>query len=321
NTFLNEREKERQKERQKKDLERKKLIKTNKELIAKRWKKLNAKYKTNLPTYADLYNIMHLGAKIKKRTYDSDSIKLTSKLERLGYRLKLDELFSDVNFFINNKGFEIIVSRKEDDNGNQIRLSGVFSIKNAPKDIIELYVLELTTKYRKAESSTVEPWSLGGKYKQSLGFHIKSGRAYYHYSIEDGNLSVFAVDNSDAKHLVMAERIAFNKLKITPWTNHTDIILRKGDKINIRASGSIKLGVFFVPCYPNGISGFRTHNVDKRYNHGSLIGKIGDGDWFYVGSHKIIIADADGLLQLRINDDKESDNDGHFVVKYSVTKK
>ena len=83
------------------------------------------------------------------------------------------------------------------------------------------------------------------------------------------------------------------------------------------ASGSITLGVFSVACYPKGISGFRTHNVASQFNHGSLIGKIGDdGDWFYVGSEKTIVADRDGFLRLRINDDKEDDNDGHFVVRY-----
>ncbi|RED92469.1 hypothetical protein [Marinoscillum furvescens] len=310
--YLREEEEKRRRE----ELVRVNLIKEKKAEIAQRRKDLKIKYESSLPTIEDIFDIMRLGSDIKDRYYTEDGKKFIRRVENLGYMQVGDDLYSDINTFRNSRGWEIYTVRLDDERNNQYAVSGNFKVKNAPRDIIELYMLELTTEYRKSTSPYIEPWE-GGELKAESGSYVKSGTTFYKIDLEGGDLRVTALDNLDAKGVVVAEKIGDHLLKITPWTNYTHISLKKGDEINLSANGSITLGVFSVPCYPNGISGFRTHNVDGRYNHGCLIGKIGDGDWFYVGTQETIAADRDGLLQLRINDNKESDNDGHFEVRYS----
>ena len=307
---------EKEEERRRKEFARINLIKENKAVIAQKRRELEIKYESIFPSLDDLFEIKNLAAAIGKRTYDSDKSQFVNKLSRMGYSL-IGDIYADHNTFKNHKGFKIETWKLMNEDGSVKALSSSFTVENVPTDIIETYVMDITSNCRDRFSSRISPWSINQDFEEESPFYAKSGGTLYRYKYQDGKFTVSAWDNSDAKSDVVAEKIGENKIKITPWTNYTHISLKKGDRIDLKAYGSITLGVFSVPCYPNGISGFRTHNIDSRYNHGCLLGKIGKGNWFYVGSEKTIVADRDGLLQLRINDDKESDNDGYFEVNYS----
>ncbi|GAB3715832.1 hypothetical protein GCM10027592_56590 [Spirosoma flavus] len=101
-------------------------------------------------------------------------------------------------------------------------------------------------------------------------------------------------------------------------TQHTNIELTVGDKITFRANGTILLGLFAGSTGPDGIDGFGSYSKVPEFKHGSLIGRIGNGDWFIVGSKQEIVAQTAGELQLQVNDDDSSNNSGSFSVDYQI---
>ncbi|GAB3491319.1 hypothetical protein GCM10027341_04140 [Spirosoma knui] len=117
-----------------------------------------------------------------------------------------------------------------------------------------------------------------------------------------------------------ASKPTIKKLVINSSTQTAAMDVAKGDKITVAASGSITLGFFAGSGDPNGIDGFESYSVARELRHGSLIGRIGDGNWFSVGTLKTFVAPADGPLQLQINDNDPSNNSGSFTVEISVEK-
>ena len=119
------------------------------------------------------------------------------------------------------------------------------------------------------------------------------------------------------------------------WTD-TDYTIRNGQTLTITASGDI------IACDPapgdleavaevgpEGTYLFNDDAVDRQFplpagSQGpapcySLIGRIGDGDPFFVGRGRSITADRSGPLQLGINDYDVSDNAGQFLVDIDLT--
>lgn len=295
------------------ELQRKTLIEETKNTVLKNRSQLKLKYESNFPTLDQLFEIKNLGSLIGKQSYKTDQTKLINYLSRIGYALKHEKLFSDHNTFINHKGYRIETWRLEKDDGDMAILSS-FIVEDVPTDILHTYIQDITSQGRKRFSSQITPWEIGEEIKEKSDFYVKSGTTLYRYKYKEGKLEVSAWDNLDASSDVVAEKIDENKYKITPWTNLTNIKLEVGEQVQINASGSITLGAFAGSSYPVGISGFRAYNVLNSCNHGSLIGKIGKGDWFYIGSSKTITAKTKGYLRLRINDDREVDNSGYFTV-------
>ena len=284
---------------------------------------LSKKYNTYFPTHIDLFQIMNLAKAIAGSTSKQDQYNFIYTVENLGYRLEdpARKLYSDLNQFKNNRGYEIYTVRIVDKYGRLKAISANLKIKNAPKDIIELYVKEITSNCRKNTSSMLDPFKSGQKLDSEPVHYVISGGTIYLYEIKNGTLKVTALDNSDAKAVVIAEHIAPNKLKVTPWSNFTNISLKKGAVLELKTSGTIALGNFIRLVHgktgPEGIDGYQQYNIDRRFNHGCLLGKIGKGEWFLVGNGKRIVAENEGFLQLKINDNKVNDNDGYFVVEYA----
>ena len=96
----------------------------------------------------------------------------------------------------------------------------------------------------------------------------------------------------------------------------TEMYVKKGEKISIKASGRVTLGVFAGSGGPRGIQGFEIYSIVRDYPHGSLIAKIGDnGPWYYIGNGKTITADNSGYLKLYVNDVDSKNNSGGFAVE------
>jgi hypothetical protein len=227
----------------------------------------------------------------------------------------MDNISTDIETFENSKGFTISAAGYS--SANQAKFTNVsLKIPNPSIEMIRMYKLELVSNYRNTFRSSMNPYEDAEEER----LYVDSGKTVYEYDIDkEGELVVEVRKNTDAIWPIMAERISTNTIKVDSFSNFTDISVREGQLVEIEASGSIKLGVFSVDCYPEGINGFRYNNVEQRFNHGCLIGKIGnDGEWFYIGRNKTFTAPVSGVLHLRINDDVEIDNSGHFIVTCSV---
>jgi hypothetical protein len=93
-----------------------------------------------------------------------------------------------------------------------------------------------------------------------------------------------------------------------------------GDSIIIRANGQVCLGPLAGCHGPGGRTGY----VDKSYfpqaNHGSLLCRIGNGEWFVLGSYKAGRATQKGDLQFLVNDKDDWNNSGAFNVNITIVK-
>lgn len=107
-------------------------------------------------------------------------------------------------------------------------------------------------------------------------------------------------------------------IEVTSNSKPTNIVCKAGDKLQFRASGKITFGVFAGSGDPNGIEGFTSYNMVEGYKHGSLLGKIGNGDYFLIGTAKEYTTPNGGELQLIVNDQDPSNNSGSFTVEYSL---
>jgi len=108
--------------------------------------------------------------------------------------------------------------------------------------------------------------------------------------------------------------------------------LRVGDSVTIRASGTIRFGGGKIqsvapPGIPAGPQCDAIRQSEPRRNHfpalgescWSLIGRIGTGKPFEVGSEKSFRAPHAGLLWLGLNDNFVDDNTGSWQATISVT--
>jgi hypothetical protein len=97
--------------------------------------------------------------------------------------------------------------------------------------------------------------------------------------------------------------------------------VHQGDVIEIRAKGRW----MYTPNEYHGPEGHRHYRAPGFYPlpnvpGGALIGRIGEkGAPFYVGERLVWLAERDGLLYLRIDDDILSDNDGSVTLEVTVT--
>ena len=122
---------------------------------------------------------------------------------------------------------------------------------------------------------------------------------------------------------VLARNTA-SDLRIDPrerWTA-TGVYVRAGDRINLNATGTIQMS----SGDPNDIAtpgGSRTgrtaaNAIFRDRPAGSLIGRIGNGTPFNIGSNGTWTAQGTGELYLGVNDDHLLDNSGEFIVSINV---
>lgn len=101
----------------------------------------------------------------------------------------------------------------------------------------------------------------------------------------------------------------------------TGVMLHTGDRVYIRARGTW----LYTPGEYHGPEGHAKYRAPNTYPipaipGGILLGRIGEESRpFPVGRGGAVVADQDGLLYLRINDDILSDNVGYVEVELTVT--
>jgi hypothetical protein len=100
------------------------------------------------------------------------------------------------------------------------------------------------------------------------------------------------------------------------WTS-TGISVKKGQRINFVTTGEVQLSDDTNDiANANGAKSGRTiaNGLIKNGPAGALIGKIGNGAAFPLGGATYILAPADGVLFLGVNDDGFADNRGNYQV-------
>lgn len=109
-------------------------------------------------------------------------------------------------------------------------------------------------------------------------------------------------------------------VEVTSYVGGTKTNVKKGDKIYIRATGSVKTGAFSGYTGPNGQQYTPMWNIVPAYNYGALLAKVGNSSWMLAGEEAQLVAPAAGILTFAINDTDPSDNYGSFSVEYSINK-
>jgi len=96
----------------------------------------------------------------------------------------------------------------------------------------------------------------------------------------------------------------------------TKIQLRKGDRFEVKASGSWKIGGWIGSCGPDGFAAgeHTSYNITRDANHGALLCRVGSGDLQRVGSFAVLTADASGRLVFSPNDKEQGNNSGSLIV-------
>lgn len=105
----------------------------------------------------------------------------------------------------------------------------------------------------------------------------------------------------------------------------TKIKLEKDDQAMISAEGQIRLGPFAGVAGPEGVPGFTSYNILNDDRHGALFARIRDDDddekWKRIGKEGTLTAKHTGVLELLVNDNDPSNNQGSFNVTVQVYRK
>ena len=104
-----------------------------------------------------------------------------------------------------------------------------------------------------------------------------------------------------------------------PWTD-TGVDLAVGDRVSVSTSGTVVLGPS-TDTGPTGVAerlDLHQFNLIDGENHGVVLGRIGDGTPFPVGSDFSSAGLAPGRLQLGVNDAGLENNSGAFTATVTV---
>ena len=241
--------------------------------------------------------------------------------------------------FVIKKGYQEIL-RSEDNSRVDHFCSGAKAFLNFQEDRIDFTKIQTSYFQKIVNAIKIKGYkvnhvltSSNNDEKVILNTYTNSKFQIDATQIPDGTNSIIfrlkdkvyeAVENYNSEPTsskVIAMHISTNRLEIDSYTNSTDITIKKGDKINISASGSITYGAWAGSGGPDGIDGYTSYNRISGFRHGSLLVRIGDnGEWEAIGTSKSIIAKNSGVLQFIVNDGDPSNNSGVFTVDIRIAK-
>ena len=138
-------------------------------------------------------------------------------------------------------------------------------------------------------------------------------------SFKEAKYWKFSVSENSKSDINFARIEKPNIIKVSSYSNSTRVFLKKRNIITLKVSGSISLGSWAGTTGPKGIEGYTLYNFVQGFKQGSLLGKIGDGEWFLVGNGQTITCQESGALQLVVNDNDPSNNSGYFNVEYYIS--
>jgi len=103
------------------------------------------------------------------------------------------------------------------------------------------------------------------------------------------------------------------------WTS-TGVIVKRGDRVRITATGNITLDASGQSAGPDGVDSPDSRKLMSDKPTGGLIGVIGadNDDFMFIGRTLEFTANRDGLLFLSVNEGTLSDNSGSFKTVIEV---
>ncbi len=99
------------------------------------------------------------------------------------------------------------------------------------------------------------------------------------------------------------------------------IYLKSGSKITFTTTGNVSFGFFSGGGSANGIGGWAEYSITPRIAHGAVIWRVNGGEWKLAGtktSWEPAYINAEGYVELAINDRDNSNNQGYFDVVIEV---
>jgi hypothetical protein len=98
------------------------------------------------------------------------------------------------------------------------------------------------------------------------------------------------------------------------WTS-TGMMVRRGERLGFRTTGQVRLSAAGLTASPDGSGQNDQNSPLPQVLSGALIGRIGNGRPFAIGSQTEIEMPDSGPFLLGVNDSELSDNDGSFRVE------
>lgn len=100
------------------------------------------------------------------------------------------------------------------------------------------------------------------------------------------------------------------------WTK-TSVEVKNGEVVHLETTGKWTVSPKYEPFDADGIAhkGFLDYRVYKGGNLGAVICRVGGSDKVYAGKSQRFMADRDGPIECRINDDETSNNVGEVTVE------
>jgi hypothetical protein len=276
--------------------------------------KLNLKYANSLPNYEDLHYVLQAYLVMinpSKKYSDSEASNFIKKTREMGFERIGSGKMSNKMIFKNSFGHYMHF------HGNFEKSSGYVSLRvsDVSEEIKSFYDKDIRANYR----NRLQAFKTPNTNEAKSNYFVNSGRTLYKYYTAGNSLTVEAKSNYATEVPIEAELIGATTYKIIPFSTFTNLFLNKGQSYTLKASGKMKVGNFLGNSGPEGINASKIYNIDKRFPHGSLIGKIGeDGDWFLVGKGGTFTANSKGRLYLRVNDRLVTDNDGYYTIQYEI---
>ena len=228
-------------------------------------------------------------------------------------------LFTDPNDIkddVNGYGYfsDELQGTYKDNFGNELsfgtiddKLNIFYKIKLSPAVIIKI----------KKDLDDDSYFVLNGNDEKTKYYSSFNGR-FQIISFKEANYWKFSVSEKSKSDINFARTEKPNTIDVSSYSNHTRVFLKKGNIVTLKASGEITLGPFAGTTGPEGIEGYTLYNFVQGFKQGSLLGKIGDGEWFLVGNGQTITCQESGDLQLVVNDNDPSNNSGYFYVEYYI---
>lgn len=282
-----------------------------------RAKTLRDTYQVSFPSFVSLLEMMDLARGLHRETKKEDIDYFLRRARRLGFTLNNSsgKLTLNINGFSNDRGHLLSTYKTQKDN-RQIN-GAVLTIAKAPQDVVGYYYEQLTSEFRPFDQFYIQPRSLKSYVTDfKTAPHVRSGSTFYSMEMEGGTLKLMAIDRLDSSSSV-ASRVGFDHLEVTAWTSKTDVYVKRGETLNFLVEGKVKHARGLIKINAEGLDWAGAY--DKCCNYSALIGKIGNGEWFTIGTGKRLKAKNSGRLQLRINDANVRDNEGEFQVYYILS--
>lgn len=124
--------------------------------------------------------------------------------------------------------------------------------------------------------------------------------------------------NTYNRYLKSVAESSRGTVSINSYSSRTRVYLNAGDRIIIKASGSIYVDGLRKEVNPDGIEANRAYGYDREFKVGALLYRIAPADWTYLGANAEIVAERSGIFRLTPNVQNPYRCSGEYAVHYEI---